>query len=349
MDIHSILNGNHHDQFSHLDRRDFMKTVGAGAILSATGLSSVLNADEKKQKGSSENLVQELYNSFSDQQKKDVCFDWDYVSKEHPGKLRLNVRNNWQITPQTVRSDYFNARQQEMIEAIFLNLYQPDWRKKILKQLDDDSGGFGEENAIALFGDPNTDQFEFVFTGRHITVRTDGQPVSKTAFGGPIFYGHAAEGFDEEADHPGNVYWYQAKKANALYQMFDGKQRKEALVKTSPAEDQVHFRAEGKSFPGLPVSEMTGDQSEHLRKVLQALVEPFRDADRNEVKKCLEAQGGLEKCSIAFYQDDDIGKDGVWDNWRLEGPSFVWYFRGSPHVHVWVNVASSPSHQIITG
>jgi hypothetical protein len=34
---------------------------------------------------------------------------------------------------------------------------------------------------------------------------------------------------------------------------------------------------------------------------------------------------------------------GVWDNWRLEGPAFVWHFRGSPHVHVWVNIAGSPS------
>jgi hypothetical protein len=27
---------------------------------------------------------------------------------------------------------------------------------------------------------------------------------------------------------------------------------------------------------------------------------------------------------------------------RLEGP-FVWYFRGYPHVHVWVNVADDAS------
>jgi len=39
----------------------------------------------------------------------------------------------------------------------------------------------------------------------------------------------------------------------------------------------------------------------------------------------------------------DIGNDKVWDNWRLEGPSFVWYYRGAPHVHVWVNVADDPS------
>ena len=54
---------------------------------------------------------------------------------------------------------------------------------------------------------------------------------------------------------------------------------------------------------------------------------------------CLKSQGGLEKCSLAFYTDEDLGSDRVWDNWRLEGPAFVWYFRGAPHVNVWVNVA----------
>ena len=33
-------------------------------------------------------------------------------------------------------------------------------------------------------------------------------------------------------------------------------------------------------------------------------------------------------------------------NWRLEGPSFVWYFRGRPHVHVWVNVADNASPKL---
>src|SRR5262245_20786775 len=41
------------------------------------------------------------------------------------------------------------------------------------------------------------------------------------------------------------------------------------------------------------------------------------------------------------YKEGDIGNDRVWDNWRLEGPNFVWYFRGEPHVHIWINVADS--------
>ena len=75
---------------------------------------------------------------------------------------------------------------------------------------------------------------------------------------------------------------------------------------------------------------------------------PFRETDRAEVEKCLAAQGGLDACRLAFYSGEDIGEDKVWDNWRLEGPSFVWYFRGAPHVHVWVNVADSSEAKITT-
>jgi hypothetical protein len=49
---------------------------------------------------------------------------------------------------------------------------------------------------------------------------------------------------------------------------------------------------------------------------------------------------------LAFYADSTLGSDGEWDNWRLEGPSFVWYFRGKPHVHVWVHVADSPKVEL---
>ena len=77
--------------------------------------------------------------------------------------------------------------------------------------------------------------------------------------------------------------------------------------------------------------------------MLLSLIEPYRKEDQDEVLACLKKQGGLDKCRLAFYQDGDIGDDGEWDNWRLEGPSFVWYFRGKPHVHVWVNVADDPS------
>jgi hypothetical protein len=131
--------------------------------------------------------------------------------------------------------------------------------------------------------------------------------------------------------------------ANKVYQMLDEKQRAKALVAKAPKESAVGFR--GKKIdeaPGLVVSDMSKDQVAELNRVLASLIEPFRFEDRDEVVDCLKAQGGLEKCRLSFYEDADIGKDKVWDNWRLEGPAFVWYFRGDPHVHVWVHVADSP-------
>ena len=88
---------------------------------------------------------------------------------------------------------------------------------------------------------------------------------------------------------------------------------------------------------------MTSDQRALVQEVLQKLIEPYRQNDRDKAIACLKAQGGLDQCALAFYRQGDLGNDQVWDCWRLEGPAFVWYFRGAPHVHVWVNVADDPS------
>jgi hypothetical protein len=161
------------------------------------------------------------------------------------------------------------------------------------------------------------------------------------AFGGPIFYGHAASGFNEKPGHPGNVYWEQALEANKVYEMLDGKQRSKAEVSKTWPESQVQLQGEKGTFAGIPVADMTSDQKEHMQKVLAKLIEPYRQSDRDEVLACLKTQGGLDKCSLAFFTDADLGNDKVWDNWRLEGPSFVWNFRSVPHVHCWVNIADS--------
>ncbi|HEU4751651.1 MAG TPA: hypothetical protein VFU47_01005, partial [Armatimonadota bacterium] len=88
--------------------------------------------------------------------------------------------------------------------------------------------------------------------------------------------------------------------------------------------------------PGIPVAEMTADQKELVQNVLLDLVAPMRQADVDEARRYFDENGGLDGLNMAFYKEGDIGNDQVWDVWRLEGPTGVWYFRGSPHVHVWV-------------
>jgi hypothetical protein len=284
----------------------------------------------------------------SPKQREAICFAWDYQDPER-GLLRTRVANNWDITEHFVNDDFYTKDQKHLIRKIFEGIINPEWHARIDKQLDDDSGGYGEQNSIAIFGEPRSaepgarEKFEFVMTGRHMTIRCDGNSADHVAFGGPIFYGHAAESFDEAPDHPGNVFWPQAQAANKLYEMLDSKQQEQALVRRGlPAEQKVEFRGKEGDFFGLPVKELSRDQKEHLQKVMALLVEPYRQSDRDEVTACLKAQGGLDACHLAYFAQGDIGKDKVWDIWRLEGPSFVWHYRGAPHVHVWVNVADDP-------
>jgi hypothetical protein len=211
-----------------------------------------------------------------------------------------------------------------------------------VKQVEHDSedvGGFGA-CAVAVFGKPGESDFEFVLTGRHVTRRCDGNSVKGVAFGGPMFYGHAAEGFDETATHPGNIYWYQALRANHLYQALDGKQQKIAL-RDDPRKEQhtetVALAAPGHALKGMPVSELSADQKGLMRDVMSDLLAPFRKADSDKAMKMIE-DAGFDKLHISFFKNDDIGNDGVWDLWQVEGPSMVWYFRGAPHVHTWVNI-----------
>lgn len=333
------------DRSDAVTRRDFVRTGLAGAAAASMLGRGLLRAeDAKASRPESETLVQKLYQSLSEAQRGKICFPWDY--KDDRGILRTHVSNNWSITDRdklNVGGSFFTADQRDMIEAIFFGLYNPEWHDRIRKQLQDDAGGYGKAQAIAIFGEPGNGKFEFVMTGRHLTVRCDGNTSDHVAFGGPIFYGHAAKGFNEAKDHPGNVFWPQALKANSVYQMLDGKQQKQARVSEIPGESDVPFQGEKGVFPGLPVAEMSADQKAAMQDVLKSLLEPYRQSDKDEALQCLNKFGGLDKCSLAFYDVDseDIGSDKVWDNWRLEGPAFVWYFRGAPHVHVWVNVADS--------
>ena len=320
-----------------LSRRDLLRSTAAAAMLRHPFAAAAEAAAP-----SAETLAGRLHASLTPAQRTTICFPWDHV---HPkfGLLRTRVGNNWNVTAPEVKGDFYTAEQQALVRGIFERLIDPDWHARFDRQLEDDTGGFGHGQSVALIGEPGSGRFQFLLTGRHMTLRCDGDSADHVAFGGPIFYGHDTGGGTEEKDHAGNVFWPQAVAANGVFAMLDGRQRDLALVAKTPAENAIAFRGGGAEPAGIPVSELSADQRGELERVLGVLLEPYRTVDRDEVRGCLAAQGGLDRCRLAFYRDADIGGDGVWDNWRLEGPAFVWHFRGAPHVHVWVNIADSPA------
>jgi hypothetical protein len=324
---------------SQITRRTFLKTSAVGAAVAAARPLTTLAVSHAGKIAAKtappETLVATLYKSLKDEQKKSVCFPFD-----HP--LRSKVDNNWMITDKKI-SGFFTKDQQAMIREIFVGLHSPEYAERVVQQVEHDGGkeGFGG-SSIALFGEPGTGKFEFVLAGRHVTRRCDGDSVEGEAFGGPIFYGHAAKSFYEPADHPGNVYWYQARRANEVFKMLDGKQRDMALL-DEPREEKGTdtVKLTGKSdLPGIPIAALSRDQKELVRKVMADVLAPFRKRDAEEALKLVE-KNGFDKLHMSFYKHEDIGNDGVWDIWQIEGPAMVWYFRGAPHVHTWVHVRDS--------
>ncbi len=321
-----------------VSRRDFVKSVAVAASAPLILPASLRAGSDPVQVGPrptapAETAVARFYASLKPEQRQAICFPFD-------DPKRSMVQNNWHIVKPTIGD--LTADQQALCDEIFQGLCSEDGLGRFRKQMDGDSGGF-DTYSVAVFGEPGTDQpFEWVLTGRHNTLRADGNSVEGAAFGGPIFYGHDATGTGrDDARHSGNVWWFQGQQANAIFATFDDKQKARALVaKAEPdAPRSIRLRGDRADAPGMPVADLDGQQKEMVQKLLKNLTSPFRAFDVEEVQECLREAGGADKLRLTYFKDGDIGDDQVWDIWKLEGPAFAWFFHGSPHVHTWVNIA----------
>jgi hypothetical protein len=312
-----------------LSRRRFLGAAAGGAAVLGLG-AGPLGAASWRPQGKPEDLLKDLWKTLTPEQKEKTCFGWD-------NPLRQKVANNWEIVPQQI-GKFFTAEQQQIMKDLFRGLVSEDGYARFQKQMKDDYGGF-ESYHPAIFGEPGSTRFEWVLSGRHLTLRCDGDTQENVAFGGPIFYGHAPVD-TEKPDHPGNVFWSQGVAANKVFAALDGKQQEQALVAKAPGDTDksIVIKKEG-PWAGIPVGTLSADQKGLVEGLMKELLAPYRESDVKEALDFVKEAGGTDKLHLAFYQDGDTGSDRVWDRWKLEGPALSWYFRGSPHVHTWVNVA----------
>lgn len=308
------------------DRRTFMRTVGGAALVGAAApafLAARAHAAPTA-KSAAESAVGRFYESLSDAQKQTIVFPFDH-------ELRKKINANWHVTKPTLGDDFYSHEQRGLVHEIVRNVTTEDGYERIIKQTDDDAGGI-DAYSLAVFGAPGTGKFEWELTGRHLTLRADGNSVDKAAFGGPVIYGHGAE-------KPGeNLFHYQTKKANEVFHALDAPQAAKALLAKAPDEAAVAIQGQRGEFPGIAVSELSHDQKQLVEATLKVILAPYRQEDVDEAFEILKANGGLDKLHLAFYQEGDLQDDRVWDIWRVEGPAFVWHFRGAPHVHAYVNI-----------
>ncbi len=316
-----------------VSRREFVRRVAGAGLAVASGAIPIIGSATRafagpSPKSTAETAVKRFYDSLDETQRKAICFPFD-------DPLRNRINANWAITKPKME-DIFKKDQLVLLDEVFKGVVSPDGYERFKKQMEDDDGGFDQYH-VAVFGTPGSGAFEWELTGRHVTLRADGDSVAGAAFGGPIIYGHGAG--DSVKGLPGNVFYYQTQKANEVFKALDGKQRKAALAPKAPKEDAVAIQGSSGHFPGLAVGELAGDQKDLVKSVLKVVLAPYREEDIEEAMGIIKDGGGLDALHMAFYESNDIGNDQEWDVWRVEGPTFVCHFRGAPHVHAYLNIA----------
>src|SRR5262249_20974309 len=150
-----------------LDRRDFVRLMGAGALAVATGVGlprrlRALDAPAHP----AEDLVKELFAAMTADQKKMVCRPFDDAA-------RLSV-NPDRALDKTIGAVYTKP-QQELLTRIVKAISSGDDGYKLISR-----GGTWDASreftncGANIFGEPGKDKFAFLFTGHHLTVRCDG-------------------------------------------------------------------------------------------------------------------------------------------------------------------------------
>jgi len=316
---------------SEINRRTLLKTAGASAAFLAMkpleNLSGLAFADEAK----ADSLPMQLYKSLSDEQRQKVCLPVNHERRQF-------ISNWWYIHPEHRIPGTFNDEQQELIQNIFDSLHRPEFQAVVNKQVEiDQYGAVKNAPSVGFFGTPDDKDFEFIYTGHHVTRRCNAHSNQGKGFGGaPIFYGHFPDKFNETKDHPGNPYWYQGKLFNEFVQALSVKQQEQGLVSRNPRSEKPDsvIKKDIANWPGLDCADLSVDQKKLLAETMRKMMTIFRDDDVAATIDAIEKKEVLDRLHVSWYDGKyDIGSDKVWDTWQIEGPEMVWYFRGQPHIH----------------
>ena len=327
--------GRDHDYIP--SRRQFLRAMGGAAALAVGSASLLRGEDTKAAPKPAEGMIKELFATLNDDQKKTLVLPYD--DKAENGLLKRQMTFNAAVNGKRI-ADNYTKPQQDLLQQIVRSILASDEAVTRISRGGkwDNSRSF-EGCGATIFGEPgDSSKYAFVFAGHHLTLRCDGNSQPGAAWGGPIYYGHSADGYSR-----GNVYYYQTETVHSVFESLSEEQMAKAL---NPREknpgDGLGGLKEQKPRQGIAFTELKDDQKDLVKKVMRTLLEPFRKDDVDEVMSIIDANGGMEQIHLAFYQDPGMPeKKSRWSFWRLEGPGFVWNYRPLPHVHCFVNIVTS--------
>jgi hypothetical protein len=99
----------------------------------------------------------------------------------------------------------------------------------------------------------------------------------------------------------------------------------------------------------VPVAALADPGKALTRELVEGILSTYPARDVAYAWRCIEENGGLDALFLSYYEDGEVGGSGEYQIFRLEGPAAVFFFRGFPHVHAFVNVALDGDHPLSVG
>src|SRR5262245_13441943 len=177
-----------------LDRRGFIRVVrgstaslvAGGAVLTAVPqVRADAPAQPARQAKPAEALIEELYGSMTAQQRRNTVLPWNHGGDNGRTPTRKGMYNS-AINNQRI-GDHYTRAQQELIERILRSIssgeegYRQLCRQEPRRAFD--GSGSMQGCGVHIFGEPgNGQQYAWVFSGHHLTVRCDGNSEPDAAF-----------------------------------------------------------------------------------------------------------------------------------------------------------------------
>jgi hypothetical protein len=190
---------------------------------------------------------------------------------------------------------------------------------------------------LLISGDPTSGPYQVILTGAHVNLRIGGRSREGAAFGGPQVYGDQRG--DAVAGLPGNLYRDQFLLCQRVLRSLDEGRRKQARVEAAPVQTMIELHGRHGSLAGLPAAELLPEGKALLRELVENIFSIYPPADVAYARECLTANGGTGALFFSHYAHGEDGEIPEGQVFRIEGPAAVFYFRGHPHVHAFVNVA----------
>lgn len=316
-----------------MNRRRLLK-VGGGAVAASAVAGGVLAyrfipSTPGDHLGSPAELARELLASVGPELRSAFQVDYD-----HPYRQYHN-RGVWGGGVNVARADLSRGQRNLIVELMHSGLSGSGRSiipEQMLLKIPD-----AVFNNLLICGEPGSAECQILFTGPHLNLRIGGANREGVAFGGPQVYGDQRG--NEAPGIPGNIYQRQFVAGMDLYSALSPDQKDVAVLANSPIQTRIEVRGASGPFSGVSVGEMTREQQQSVRQMIDLTLAPYPAADVAYAWECLEANGGLGGLYASFYADSAYEEGGAYQTYRLEGAAAVFYFRGFPHVHAFFNVA----------